>query len=413
MTLKIYGANGNTGELIAREARACGLTTILSGRSEARLTPLGAELALPTRAFALTSPAESSRHAWREALIISTSPAKSNLQSAHDNHLAAQSANIVICPRAGFDVVSTDCPVAQLKSARPDATKRWLGFDASQRIFPRHRENNDRIRRPGRQNPPQWPNHHVPPGAGLQTIDFGRDPTTIMPIPWSDMASGYHTTKIPNITVFTPAPPPLRLTAKSLAVFSPSATVRSFITARIKVSATGPTAAQRDASPAYVYGRAAAPGGRSQEMRFKTINGYSLTVLSALVMAEHLLSPNHQAGAFTPSALMGQDFIYRLPGTVRLGSPASRGSLLRWSCCNRRAIAKHGHRLLLDEKTRHRLVQRGRHDNPITGDRDDTLQLWKILALGLQVDWDDIQKRVLDRSDDQLAAQHVRAHLIP
>jgi short subunit dehydrogenase-like uncharacterized protein len=32
MTLKIYGANGNTGELIAREARACGLTTILSRR---------------------------------------------------------------------------------------------------------------------------------------------------------------------------------------------------------------------------------------------------------------------------------------------------------------------------------------------------------------------------------------------
>ena len=35
-------------------------------------------------------------------------------------------------------------------------------------------------------------------------------------------------------------------------------------------------------------------------------------------MAEHLLNPTNQAGACTPATLMGQDFIYRLPGTTRL-----------------------------------------------------------------------------------------------
>jgi short subunit dehydrogenase-like uncharacterized protein len=110
----------------------------------------------------------------------------------------------------------------------------------------------------------------------------------------------------------------MRLAMKTLAVLCRSAAVTCFITARVPAAVIGPTAAQRDASPAYLYGRATGPGGRSHEIRFKTLNGYSLTVLSALAMAEHLLAPTNQAGTFTPAALMGQYFIYSLPGTTRL-----------------------------------------------------------------------------------------------
>jgi short subunit dehydrogenase-like uncharacterized protein len=343
MTLMIYGANGYTGELIAREARARGLSAILAGRSTAKLAPLAAELAFPTRAFALATPAEcQSGLAWvtvllncagpfsrtAAALIAACLATKTHylditgeipiLESAHDHHIAAQAANIVICPGAGFDVVPTDCLAAQLKSALPDATELWLGFDAGQRMSPgtantmiEYAAQGGKIRRDGRIVP-------IPAGSGLQTIDFGRGPTTAMPVPWGDVASAYHTTQIPNITVFTPAPLTMRLAAKTLAVLCQSATVSSFITARITASVTGPTAAQRDASPAFLYGRVTGPGGSSHELRFKTLNGYSLTVVSALAMAEHLLNPTNQAGAFTPSALMGQDFIYRLRGTIRL-----------------------------------------------------------------------------------------------
>jgi short subunit dehydrogenase-like uncharacterized protein len=207
---------------------------------------------------------------------------------------------------------------AQLKSALPDATELWLGFDAGQRMSPgtaktmiEYAALGGKVRRGGRIVP-------FPPGAGLQTMDFGRGPTTGMPVPWGDIASAYHTTQIPNITVFTPARAPMRLAMKALAFLCRSATVSSFITARITAAVTGPTAAQRDASPAYLYGRANASGGRSHEIRFKTLNGYTLTVLSALAIAEHLLKPTNKAGTFTPSALMGQDFIYSLPGTTRL-----------------------------------------------------------------------------------------------
>jgi short subunit dehydrogenase-like uncharacterized protein len=343
MTLMIYGANGYTGELIAREARARGLDVILAGRTAAKLAPLATELGVHSRAFALTSPADcqigldgvsvllncAGPFSRTAAPLIAACLATQThylditgeipiLESAHGHHTAARAANIVICPGAGFDVVPTDCLAAQLKSAVPDATELWLGFDAGQQMSPgtaktmiEYAAEGGKIRRNGQIV-------GIPTGSGLQAIDFGRGLVSAMPIPWGDVASAYYTTQIPNITVFTPAPAPLRLAMKTLAFLCRSAAIKSFITARIGGSVTGPTAAQRDASPAYLYGRAMAPDGSSHEIRFKTLNGYSLTVLSALAMAEHLLSPTNQAGAFTPSALMGQDFIYSLPGTIRV-----------------------------------------------------------------------------------------------
>ena len=49
----IYGANGYTGELIARQAVAQGLKPVLAGRSESKLRPLAEELNLPWRVFSL------------------------------------------------------------------------------------------------------------------------------------------------------------------------------------------------------------------------------------------------------------------------------------------------------------------------------------------------------------------------
>src|SRR5688572_2084319 len=52
----IYGANGYTGELIAREAVARGLRPILAGRSNDKVLALATELDLPSRVFGLDSP---------------------------------------------------------------------------------------------------------------------------------------------------------------------------------------------------------------------------------------------------------------------------------------------------------------------------------------------------------------------
>ncbi len=49
----IYGANGYTGELMAREAARQGLKPILAGRNEAAITSLAVELGLEVRVFSL------------------------------------------------------------------------------------------------------------------------------------------------------------------------------------------------------------------------------------------------------------------------------------------------------------------------------------------------------------------------
>jgi short subunit dehydrogenase-like uncharacterized protein len=59
----IYGANGYTGELIAREAVSRGLKPMLAGRTAAKVEPLAASLGLQARVFNLGDAVARSRSA--------------------------------------------------------------------------------------------------------------------------------------------------------------------------------------------------------------------------------------------------------------------------------------------------------------------------------------------------------------
>jgi short subunit dehydrogenase-like uncharacterized protein len=52
----IYGANGYTGELIAREAKKRGASPILAGRDAAKIAKLATDLSLPSKVFSLDKP---------------------------------------------------------------------------------------------------------------------------------------------------------------------------------------------------------------------------------------------------------------------------------------------------------------------------------------------------------------------
>src|SRR5437899_1327258 len=52
-TYLLYGANGYTGDLCAREAAARGESPILAGRNAEAVAALGRELGLPHRTFAI------------------------------------------------------------------------------------------------------------------------------------------------------------------------------------------------------------------------------------------------------------------------------------------------------------------------------------------------------------------------
>ncbi|HEY8377763.1 MAG TPA: saccharopine dehydrogenase NADP-binding domain-containing protein, partial [Nannocystis sp.] len=66
----LYGANGYTGELIARQAHSEGLRPILAGRDPGAVGRIADELGLPWRSFALDDPAALDRGLDGAALVL-------------------------------------------------------------------------------------------------------------------------------------------------------------------------------------------------------------------------------------------------------------------------------------------------------------------------------------------------------
>ena len=148
----IYGANGYTGELIAREAARRGLGPVLAGRTATNVEQLAASLSLHSRVFDLGDAAAIARNVEGMTLVLhcagpfsaTAAQMMAACLSAHAHYLditgeisvfehtrtldaAARAAGVVMCPGVGFDVIPTDCVAAALKAALPDATHLALG----------------------------------------------------------------------------------------------------------------------------------------------------------------------------------------------------------------------------------------------------------------------------------------------
>ena len=157
----IYGANGYTGELIARDAVRRDLNPVLAGRTAAKVQQLPANLGLQARVFDLSIAAATSRTVEGMGLVLNcagpfsatAAAMMTDCLAAHVHYLditgeigvfehsrtldaAARAAGIVICPGVGFDVIPTDCVAATLKAALPDATRLALGFDSRSGFSP-------------------------------------------------------------------------------------------------------------------------------------------------------------------------------------------------------------------------------------------------------------------------------------
>ena len=70
MNWMIYGANGYTGELIAREAARRGLKPVVAGRRAEPIERLANELGLQARVFSLDTPAEVAGGLDNVALVL-------------------------------------------------------------------------------------------------------------------------------------------------------------------------------------------------------------------------------------------------------------------------------------------------------------------------------------------------------
>jgi short subunit dehydrogenase-like uncharacterized protein len=337
----IYGANGYTGELIARRAVAQGQRPVIAGRSQAKVEQLAKELGLEFRVFGLDNPSDVENHIGDLNLVlhcagpfsVTAEPMMRACIKTKVNYLditgeikvfelaqsldsQAQEAGVVLCP--GFDVVPTDCVAMKLKETLPDATHLSLGFDSRAGFSPGTAKTSiegmaegGKVRRNGQINT-------VKLAYGVKQIDFGDGVKQAMTIPWGDVSTAYHTTGIPNIETYIPAPDGLIRFSKIANWVRPLLglqAVQNFLKKQVDKRIQGPTERERATLPTFVWGHARNGKGETATVRIKTKHPYELTIDSAVTIASHLVHRTDAAGAYTPAKLMGSKFVESLPGS--------------------------------------------------------------------------------------------------
>jgi saccharopine dehydrogenase (NAD+, L-lysine-forming) len=350
----IYGANGYTGERIAREAVRRGLRPVLASRHEANITPLARELDCPRQVFSLDEPGEAARQLADLAVVLHCAGPFSHtaqamidaccasgahylditgeiavIEQAATRHEQALAAGVCLVPAVGFDVVPTDCLAAQLHARLPTATRLDLAFWASDGLSPgtartiwEHAQKGIQIRANGRL---------VRVSAGerpLLEVPF-RDCTRLaVLIPWGDVASAYHTTGIPNIEVYIALPKAL-LSLRRLERLAPLAglpVIRPAVGWLIHRLVRGPSDEQLRASRAQFWGRVRDDTGQSSEATLTTPGAYALTIQTALAAVARVLDGAVPAGFHTPSRAFGRDFIDQVLNTRHAeASPTREG----------------------------------------------------------------------------------------
>lgn len=344
--LLVYGANGYTGEMIARAAVARGLNPILAGRSSGPVEALAHELGCESRVFALDDPAAVAAALSGCRVVVhcagpfsaTAAPMMAGCLAARAHYTditgeidvfelgfrndeAARRAGIVICPGIGFDVVPTDCVASTLKNALPDATHLALGFDSRGGLSrgtastsveglghgSRVREGGTLVR--------------IPLGSRSRRIDFGAGEKLATAIPWGDVSTAYRTTGIPHIEVYVPVSPGALANLRRLGRLGwllRRRSVQALLKWRIRKGAPGPTAEQRERAPVYVWGEARNASGRTVTARLRVPNGYTVTTDAAVAIAQRLLVSAAAPGFTTPARLMGAAFVTTLPGAGRI-----------------------------------------------------------------------------------------------
>ena len=338
-TLMIYGANGYSGELIAREAKKRGFRPVLAGRNAKQLKELAELLKFKYRIFDLAEPGQidlsdidvvlncAGPFSKTAAAMISACLAAkvhylditgeiSVFAHAHSLDQAAKAAGIILCPGVGFDVVPTDCVAAVLKAAMPDAQELLLAFDGqggmsrgTAKTSVEGLSTGGMIRRDGvlSKVPLAW-----------KTAEFYFDPQrkkSAMTIPWGDVYTAFVSTGIPNISVYMALPKSAIAGARRMRWLAPIlglAPVQAFLKWRINARSAGPDEDKRAKTQSIVLGQVRNSAGKTLNARLVAENGYALTVDAALLIAQHVLDGSSKSGYQTPSTLCGVQLLERL-----------------------------------------------------------------------------------------------------
>lgn len=343
----LYGPTGYTGALVLQACARRGLRPVLAGRRPEPLSRVARSHGLTHRVLPLedheclveglagmrvvlhcAGPFAGTSAAMRLACIeagvhyLDITGEIDVFEAAHEQGPRAREAGVLLCPGVGFDVVPTDCVAATLARALPGATHLELGFSGVDHMSAGtlatsmqavHR-GQSRVRVSGRIV-------DIPFGQGGRMADFGNGPQPSFVIPWGDVATAWYTTGIGNIAVHIPRQSVGARAIRALLPFrsllAAPASVR--LTQRLlRRVAAGPGEARRRSETTRVWGEARHATGRSRRAVLHAPNGYELTVQTALLAVEHVLTAEVVPGYQTPSQLLGTDCLERLGMSINL-----------------------------------------------------------------------------------------------
>ncbi len=347
----LYGANGYTGQLIAKLSATYDLHPILAGRNKESIQQLADELQLPYRIINLDNTDQLQTTLKEVSLVLHAAgpfqlTAKQMIEAciATNTHYiditgeipvfelakrfndAAIQAGVMLMPGVGFDVVPTDCMALFLKNKLPDATSLQLAF-ASVGGGLSHGTATTMVIGLG-ENGAVRENGKIinkPLGHKGMWIDFSKltgkqKRLFVMTIPWGDISTAHFTTGIPNIETYTGISPKIYYFLKLQRAFNwllKTSLIRRYAIKKINEKPAGPTDEARAKSSSLIWGKVENQRGETAQAVMKVKDGYTLTAHSSLLIVQKILAGKFKSGYQTPANVYGEDLILEIPDTKR------------------------------------------------------------------------------------------------
>lgn len=347
----LYGAYGFTGQLIAERAFRESLPPpTLAGRSATRLEPLARRYSFPFSVFSLDDRAELRHHLEGYKLVVLaagpfTRTAKQVMEAClevgcdylditgeiqvfeylYSLHERALRRGITMVSGMGFDCVPTDCLAKEVCDLLPKVSALELcvygvgkpsgGTVASllgvfkDRGFLKRKE--DRL-------------VSIPWGEGGRWFELGRKTLWAIPVPLADLVSARRSTGVTTITTYAALPPAyatfFRWLSPLLRLGVKLPGVLSLLQSGARVFSTPPSAEERQHTESWVLARAQGEGSEVTRV-LRTLEGYEFTAEAVVKGVKEFLTRRESIppGALTPAQALGKEFVYTIPGTVRVG----------------------------------------------------------------------------------------------
>ena len=318
--LMIYGATGYMGRMAAEYAAAQGLDVIIAGRNQEKLRALATQLNVPYRIFmpdALTPEMLSGVAALLNCAGPFAQTASALMQTcinagvdylditaeikvyelAERMGTKAAESGVMLLPGVGWDVVPTDCLAVHVarRVQAPQSIKIALQVAGS-------------MSRGSARSVSEIIGAGLlaridgavvaTPAAQPRSFDFGDGPELCAPLSFGDLITSWHSTGIPNISMFVH--------------FSGDPIPQ----ADISTLPEGPDVHQRENHRARAVAEVTGADGAVARSIIETVNGYTYTPLAAVEAARRVLASKRQPGFETPARLLGVEFAESIAGTT-------------------------------------------------------------------------------------------------